>query len=63
MISGVPQGSVIGPLLFLNMMIDIDQAIMTAMVRSFADDTRLWQAINATHGTNTLPTAAIAISV
>ena len=54
MISGVPQGGVLGPLLFLIMMMDIDQAVMTAMVGSFADDTRLWQVINATQRTDTL---------
>ena len=36
------------------MMTDIDQAIMTATVGSFADDTRFWQVINANHGTDTL---------
>ena len=36
------------------MIIDTDQAVMIAAVGCFVDDTRLWQAINATHGTNTL---------
>ena len=40
--SGVPQRSVIGPLLFLIMMIDINKDIQVAL-GSFADDTRLWQ--------------------
>ena len=39
-ISGVPQGSVLEPLLFLIMVIGINQIIMTATVESFADDTR-----------------------
>ena len=39
--SGVPQGSVIGPLLFLIMLGDIDQGVASAYVSSFADDTRV----------------------
>ena len=42
--SGVPQGSVLGPLLFL-MIGDIDQQIQSSRVTSFADDTRISRAI------------------
>ena len=38
--SGVPQGSVLGPLLFMVLIGDIDREVATAFVSSFADDTR-----------------------
>ena len=39
--SGVPQGSVVGPLLFIIMLHDIDNTVSSAHVSSFADDTRV----------------------
>ena len=44
--SGVPQGSVLGPLLFLVLIGDIDQGVASAYVSSFADDTRVAHNIN-----------------
>merc|ERR1711888_508941 len=43
--SGVPQGSVLGPLLFLILLGDIDKSIASAFVSSFADDTRVGRRI------------------
>ena len=41
-ISGVPQGTVLGPMLFLVLMSDINQNIEESKIISFADDTRLY---------------------
>ena len=43
--SGVPQGSILGPLLFLIMMLDITEDLKHVILGSFADDTRLWNII------------------
>ena len=44
--SGVPQGSVLGLLLFIIMMLDTDVEKHKAEIGSFADDTKIWKAIN-----------------
>ena len=43
-ISGVPQGTVLGPLLFLILMTDISTNVTSPIV-SFSDDTRLYLGI------------------
>ena len=46
-ISGVAQGSVLGPVLFLIHIADINERILYSTVRSFADDTRVTKSIKS----------------
>ena len=45
-LSGVIQGSVLGPLLFMLMIGDIDQDVFSSILSSFADDTKVMHAIS-----------------
>ena len=45
-LSGVPQGTVLGPLLFLILMGDINSRISSSSIVSFADDARLYHSIS-----------------
>ena len=45
-ISGVPQGTALDPLLFIILMCDINSGISSSSMVSFADDTKLYYGIS-----------------
>ena len=54
MISGIPQGSVLGPLLFVIFINDLPDEVKFSMCKLFADDCKLYRAVNI--GENILQT-------
>jgi ribonucleases P/MRP protein subunit RPP40 len=50
--SGVPQGSILGPLLFILYVNDIDDVLSTSAIYKFADDTKILSAISTRDDAN-----------
>ena len=53
-INGVPQGTVLGPLLFLILMSDINKGVSNTKIITFADDTRVYNNIKTVDDCNVL---------
>ena len=56
-LSGVPQGSVLGPLLFIIFINDLDLDAARAAIVKFADDTKVAQPISSKEDRMALQTA------
>ena len=53
MLSGIPQGSVLGPILFLMFIDDLDEGL-TSRILKFADDSKIFRVVNGPEDRNAL---------
>ena len=60
-ISGVPQGTVLGPFLFLIFINDIAHCVSDSIIRCFADDTRVSKAVGCKEDVSTLQSDLIKV--
>ena len=54
MTSGIPQGSVLGPILFIIFIIDMPKAV-DSMMKLFADDANIFKAIESMDDISIIP--------
>ena len=60
-ISGVPQGTILGPILYLIMISDVDKNVSASKLVCLADDTRLYSGVGNVTDSDNLQVALNAV--